>query len=127
MSASTMKYLSDQLASMGVPFAWMRWNGEAATESTCYFVGEYTEVETPTRQEEGRQEISVILRGFTRGAWLLLEREKEKIEQGLPQTTLLDDGTGLAISYDYGKVVPTGDAALKSVKINLTVQEWKER
>lgn len=127
MSASSLQHLSGQLDLLGIPFAWVRWKGHTATESTCYFVGEYTEVGTPTRQEDGRQEISVILRGFTRGPWTLLEEMKEKIERNIPQTAALADGTGLVILYDYGAIVPTGDNGLKSIKINLTIQEWKER
>ena len=78
-----------------------------------------------TREECGRQDATFILRGYTRGSWLLLEQAKAKIEKGLPLTAILDDGSGVAIFYSSGTVVPTGDADFKSIKIDLTIQEWK--
>ncbi len=127
MTISGMAYLADRLDALGIPFSWMRWEGDTATESTYYFVGETSENATETRQESGRQESQVILRGFTRGTYLLLLKAKETIEAGLPTQTKLTDGTGIAICYDDGNLVSTGNAELKSIKIDLTVQEWKER
>ena len=127
MTVNGMAYLASRLEANGIPFAWMRWEGETATESNYYFVGEASENETDTRQESGKQESTVTLRGFTRGTWLMLLQAKETIEAGLPVQSKLEDGTGIAICYDAGNMVSTSDAELKSIKIDLTVQEWKER
>lgn len=125
MTSSVLKCLGDRLSSV-VPYAFGRWEGEAANENSCYWVlSDYTEAESLTRQENGIQQTNVILRGFTRGPWLLMEKDKEKIEKNVPCTTILEDGTGVAIMYSSGMIVPTGDAGLKSMKINLTVQEWR--
>lgn len=125
MRTSTMEYF-DKRMSAAVPYAFERWKGAAADEQSCYWVlSEYTEVENPFQQETGMRETSVILRGFTRGKTVLLEEEKEKIEKSVPGTTILDDGTGVVIMYDYGMIVPTGNADLKSMKINMTIQEWR--
>lgn len=125
MTSSILKYISDRMHAIGIPYSFARWDGPIASESTYYIVGEYTEVKTMGREEEGRQETTLILRGFTRGTWLLLEEAKAKIEKEIPCTTILDDGTGVAIMYDSGMIVPTGNADLKSIKINLTIQEWR--
>lgn len=124
MKESTAKLLDDRMSAV-VQYALGRWKGKPADENSCYWTGETTEAESLTRAENGMQEITVILRGYTRGSFLLLEKDKEKIEKSVPCTTVLPDGTGVVILYDYGMMVPTGDAELKSMKINMTIQEWR--
>lgn len=123
MSVALLKHVSDMMNALNIPYAFMRWNEHPPDD--YYFVGEYTESEMVTREEDGHQETTFILRGFTRGDWLLLEEAKEKIEKSCNKTAILPDGSGIAVFYDYGMVVPTYDAELKSIKINLTIQEWK--
>lgn len=122
MSVAALKYVSDLMQSMGLPYAFGRWE---IRPPDMYFVGEYIEEESPTREEDGASTTAFILRGYTRGSWLLLEQAREKIEKNASQTAILPDGTGIAVFYDYGTIVPTGDADLKSIKINLEIQEWK--
>ena len=124
MKESTAKLLDDRMSAV-VQYALGRWKGNPADEHSCYWTGETTELESLNRDENGMQEISVILRGYTRGSLLLLEQDKEKIASKVPCTTILPDGTGVVILYDYGMMVPTGDAELKSMKINMTIQEWR--
>lgn len=125
MKDSTLGYF-DQRMSAVVKYAFDRWKGLTADENSCYWVcSECSEAEELNRDEEGKEKTSVILRGFTRGTKLMLHREKEMIKKSVPCTTVLDDGTGVAIMYDYGMIVPTGDADLKSMKINMTILEWR--
>lgn len=123
MSMASMKYVSGMMDGLSLPYAFMRWTKKEIPD--VYFVGEYNEIPSTTREENGRQDVTVILRGFTRGEWLLLEEAKEKIEKSCAKTVILSDGTGLAVFYDSAMPVPTGDADLKSIKINLTIQEWR--
>lgn len=127
MSIATLEYVANLMQSIGVPYQFMRWNSEQETEPLpeCYFVGEYIETDSTTKEECGFQESTFILRGFTRKTWMLLEEAKEKIEQAVPKTAILDNGSGIAVFYGSASVVPTGEAELKSIKINLTIQEWK--
>ena len=37
---------------------------------------------------------------------------------------MADDGSAVAIFYDSALIIPKEDAELKSVQINLSVQEW---
>lgn len=124
MSIAVLEYMKSRMQALGIPYAFMQWE-EALPE--YYFVGEYNELAMATKEEDGRQDITLILRGFTRGAWLLLEQARETIEQNITQTAILENGSGIACFYDGATVVPTGDAELKSIKINLTIQEWKVR
>lgn len=123
MRITTMEYVSGLLRGVSPYCAFMRWNGSLPLEP--YFVWEYTESPSMTLEENGHQETTVILRGYTQGTWMQLEEAKEKIEKACGVTAILKDGTGIAVSYDSAMVVPTGDAQLKSIKINLTIQEWK--
>lgn len=123
MSIAGLSYVGDLLQSLSIPYRFMEWKSKPPDD--YYFVGEYNEVPTLTREENGHSETTFILRGFTRGDWELLEQAREKIERNAAKTAILPDGTGMAVSYDTATVVPTGDSELKSMKINLTIQEWK--
>lgn len=123
MSVAVLKYVDNLMQSMGIPYGFMRYNG--IPPDGYYFTGEYSELEMTAREENGKQDILFILRGFTRGDWLLLEQAKEKIEKNVAKTAILEDGTGIAVFYGSAMPVPTGDAELKSIKINLNIQEWK--
>lgn len=124
MSIAGLKYVADMMQEMDIPYAFERWNEKPPDDYYC--VGEsYTEIPSLTKEENGRQDTTLYLRLFTRREWLLLEQAKEKIEKHCARTAILDDGSGIAIFYDSAMIVPTGDAELKSMKINLTIQEWK--
>lgn len=123
MSIAGLKYVSDLMNSLSIPYAFVRWN--TTPPDDYYFVGEYNEVDTTTREENGYTETNVTLRGFTRKDWLLLEQAKAKIEANATKTAILDDGSGIAVFYETGMVVPTADAELKSIQINLKIKEWK--
>lgn len=123
MSIAALQYIADLLQGMGVPYRFMRWEEKPPDE--YYTVGEYIEAASMTREENGRQDATFILRLFTRRGWMTLEQAKAEIENGLPKTTILPDGTGVAVFYESGMIVPTGDMALKSMQINMTIQEWK--
>lgn len=122
MSIKAMEYVKGMMAGLALPYAYMRWTDDTIPD--VYFTGEYTEIPATYREENGRYDITVILRGFTRKEWMVLEEAKAKIERSCAKTVILPDGTGLAVFYDSGMPVPTGDAELKSIKINLTIQVW---
>lgn len=91
-----------------------------------YFVGEYTE--SAPLNEDGLQTATIMLTGFHRGKWLDLETAKAKIEDYFDKvsgkTVMADDGSAVAIFYENTLIVPKEDAELKSIQINLSVQEW---
>ena len=98
MSIAAWAYINSRLKALGIPYAFMRWNEKPPDD--YYFVGEYTEIPSPTKEENGMQETTIFLRGYTWKDWLLLEEAKEKIESSLPITTILENGNGLAVFYD---------------------------
>lgn len=118
-----LNFIATELENIGVPYEFMRWTTPVQYP---YFVGEYQETTIST--EDGASEFTVILTGFTRGKWLELEQIKEKIKRHFPVAGGLRgqiDGGAVVVSYENGFPVPTGEAELKRIQINLNVKEWR--
>ena len=118
-----LKFISEQMNILSIPYAFMRWSDDIQYP---YFVGEYSEV--PTTTEDGAEETSFIITGTTRNDWLELEQYKEKIKNHFPAACGLCDSTdsgSIAVFYDNAFPVPTGEADLKRIQINLTIKQWK--
>ena len=121
MTKDALKVIKDAMADLGIVYSFMEYKGNEYP----YFVGEYTE--SPQPNEDGLQETTFLLTGFSRTTWGELESAKAKIKKkfhqsdGLVVTT--DEGV-VAIFYENGLVVPTGDAELKRIQINLLIKEW---
>ena len=123
MTLAAMKFITDMMDSIGIPFAFMQWNDEFPSR---YWVGSCIEPESLTREENGKQDTTVILQGYAgKENWMQLFQDKEAIEKHASQTAILPNGNGIAVSYEGGDVVPVGDSDLVSMKINLEVQEWR--
>lgn len=120
---SVLGIVSNEMNSMNVPYEFMEWTSAVTYP---YWVGEYSEV--PTVTEDGYKETSLILTGTTKGSWLELEQTRAMIEKhfhpicGLQRST--DEGV-IVIFYSNSFPVPTGEADLKRIQINLQVKEWK--
>lgn len=128
MSKQVLKLVSEAMESLGLEYGFGEYSGNEKGEVVYpYFVGEYTETESDT--EDGLQESTVLLTGFSRDKWLTLEDARESIEDYFNRvsgkTVITDSGSAVAIFYAHSMIVPTGDAELKSIQINLSVKEWK--
>lgn len=123
MTKAGLKIISDAMEALGLNYDFMEWTGQPKYP---YFVGEYQEI-TPTN-ESGMQESTFLLTGFSRESWLALEDAKEAIRDYFNKvsgkTVIAEDGTAVAIFYANSFVLPTGDAELKKIQINLDVKEW---
>lgn len=120
MSEEALKYMSDLLKSLEIPYAFMEWKSDA---KQTYFTGEYQEVGSLTLEEDGEQETTFILNGFSRASQYDLEKAKNRLKRNLPQTATLEKSV-VAVFYGSSFPVPTGDAKLKRIQINLTIKEW---
>lgn len=127
MSIAALNMISESMTSLGANYQFGEYKAEKGKIPNIYWVGEYQEV--PPLNEDGLQETSFLLTGFTRGSWLGLEEEKEKIESHFNKvggkTAIVDSGSAVAVFYDNSLVIPTGDAELKKIQVNLTIKEWK--
>ena len=125
MGKTLLSIISSSMREIGVEYAFAVYEKDPVVYP--YFVGEYTE--TPPTTEDGLQETTIMLNGFHRGSWLELEDAKEKIEKHFNRvsghTVIAEDHSAVAIFYEGSLVVPTGDAELKRVQINLKAKEWK--
>ena len=117
------KFISDQMTEIAVPYEYGEWSSEITYP---YWVGELTE--EPIITEDGLEESTMILNGFHRGKFIQLELDKQKIKQHFnPINGLrakLDSGS-IAVFFDGAFPVPTGEADLKRMQINLKIKEWK--
>lgn len=124
MSKQALKIVSDAMATMGLEYEFGEYTKKPIRYP--YFVGEYTETESLT--EDGLQESTVILTGFSRDSWLTLEDAKAKIEHYFNRVSgnvvMADDGSAVAIFYAQSLIIPTGDAELKKIQVNLSIKEW---
>jgi len=125
MSIQVLKIVSSAMTELGIEYGFVSYSGNPIVYP--YAVGEYQETEPVT--EDGLIEGTFTLTLFHRGEWLDLERAKEKIERYFNQvsgkTVITDNGSGVAIFYAGSMIVPTGDAELKRLQINLSINEWK--
>lgn len=129
MSKAVLKTIKESMKELGINYQFKKWKGHPKYP---YFVGSYQEVPTPG--EDGMQETSFILTGFARSdgnvdGVLILEETKERIEAYFKtegeNVVITDSGSVVAIFYEntFGDL-PTGDAELEKIEINLTIKEW---
>ena len=108
---------------LSVPYEYGEWTQDVQYP---YFVGEISE--EPPETEDGAETSTMILNGFHRGKFIDLEQIKTKIKQhfhsihGLRAET---NSGSIAVFYGGAFFVPTGEAELKRIQINLTIKEWK--
>ena len=125
MSIQVLNLVSNAMSFLGIEYGFAEYTKKPVVYP--YFVGEYQETESTT--EDGLQETTFLLTGFSRDSWLTLEEAKEKIEKHFNKvsgyTVITANGSGVAIFYADALIVPTGDAELKRIQINLSVKEWK--
>ena len=118
-----LKFINEQLEAIGIPYEFGQWSSEITYP---YWVGEITE--EPITTEDGHEMSTLLLTGFTRGNFLDLETAKETIKKhfhpihGLQGWT---DSGAIVVIYDGSFFVPTGEADLKRIQINLKIKEWK--
>ena len=119
-----LKFINDQMEQIGVHYEFGQWTSEIKYP---YFVGEITE--EPTNTEDGLEQSTMLLTGFTRGEYSDLETVKKKIKSRFPHFCGLrgqtDSGSSIAVFFDGSFYVPTGEADLKKIQINLKIKEWK--
>lgn len=127
MTTKPLQIIATAMEAMGIEYGFGVYFGNADGKIVYpYFVGEYTE--SPPLYENGLQEATFMLTGFHRGTWEELEAAKAKIENYFNKvsgkTVMADDGSAVIVFYDSALIVPKEDARLKSIQINLSVQEW---
>lgn len=118
-----LKFIKEQMDILTVPYEFGEWTSKVQYP---YYVGEFTEDEPIS--EDGFEQTILLLNGFHRGKYIDLEEDKAKIKKhfhpihGLRATT---DSGAIAVFYGGAFYVPTNEADLKRIQINLIIKEWK--
>lgn len=124
MTRNALKIISKAMDTLDLEYCFARYVKQPVVYP--YWVGEYQE--SPPVSESGLTTATFMLTGFHRGTWEDLEKQKESIERYFNKISgkivMVDDGSAVAIFYANSLIVPTGDAELKRIQINLDVQEW---
>lgn len=118
-----LKFINQQMAAIGVPYEFGKWS---SAEQYPYSVGEFTEFAVET--EDGYEETELLLTIFHRGSYIDLENIKNNIKKHFPAVGGLCAQTGsgsIAAFFDGSFYVPTNEADLKKLQINLKIKEWK--
>lgn len=119
-----LQFISDQMDTLAVPYEFGEWTSDVTYP---YFVGELPSPEDmPT--EDGKEETTLFLMGFHRGKRITLEEIKNKIKKhfhplyGLCAKT---DSGSIAVFYEGAFYIPTNEADLVKIQINLKIKQWK--
>lgn len=118
-----LKFIKEQMDILGIPYEFGEWT---STIQYPYFVGEITEEEPTT--EDGYEQSTFMLTGFHRGSYISLEEIKAKLYKhfhsihGLRAET---ESGAISVFYGGAFYVPTNEADLKRIQINLIIKEWK--
>ena len=119
-----LKFIQEQLEALKIPYDFMEWKSDIVYP---YFVGELTE--EPDNTEDGLEQSTLLLNGFYRGKTTLpLAEAQKKIKKHFHPIhglrAQLDCGA-IAVFYEGAFFVPTNEADLKRIQINLKIKEWK--
>lgn len=124
MTRTALKIINNAMEALGFEYGLARYNKNPVVYP--YWVGEYQE--SPPISESGHSTTTFLLTGFHRGSWEDLETQKESIEiyfnKVSGKTVMAEDGSAVAIFYASSLIVPSMDAELKRMQINLDVHEW---
>ena len=118
-----LQFINEQMETLEIPYEFGEWTSDVQYP---YFVGECTEVESVT--EDGASEFSFILTGFHRGDFITLEEIKNKIKKHFPSVHGLrvqTESGAIAAFYGGAFFVPTGEAKLRKIQINLKIKTWE--
>lgn len=123
MTNNVLKTVKAAMQELGLEYAFRRFRKKP---EYLYFVGDYMETDPMT--EDGLQECTFTLTGFARGTGseIALETAKGKIRNyfTLEGRAFPFDDDIVAIAYGNAQPIPTEDAELDRIQINLTVKEW---
>lgn len=123
MSIEGFNFIANELEQAGIKYEFGEWASNPVPEP--YFVGEYSEI--VPNSEDGEQNTTFMLTGTSR-TWISLEQAKKIIENLFSKVTgktaILSNGNGIAVFYENAYTIPTDEAELKRIQINLLIKEW---
>ena len=124
MTKTALKIIDKAMDALGLEYGFIRYNKKPVVFP--HWVGTYQEI--PPVSESGHSTTSFSLTGNHRGSWDDLETQKEQIENYFNKvsgkTVMAEDGSAVAVFYSNSLIIPSMDAELKRMQINLDIHEW---
>jgi hypothetical protein len=120
-----LKFINEQMHNLNIPYEFGEWTSPVVYP---YFVGEVQEDEPLT--EDGAETSSFTLTGFHRGegGYTALGQIKTRLKRHFDTITGLTvkrDGYTITCYYANAFFIPTNEADLKRIQINLKIKLWK--
>lgn len=107
--------MNDLLEEMNVPYTFDNWDEDIPLPQ---FIGECSEV--PTTDEDGKNEYSFILNGYST-TYEDLFAFNEQIKRRFRLSPIINH---VVIKYDNMTTVDSGSEDLKQIQINLKIKKW---
>lgn len=124
MTRNALKIIKKAMDTLDLEYGFLRYNKNPIVYP--FWVGSYQE--TPPVSESGHNTSLFSLTGNHRGTWDDLEAQKEVIENYFNKvsgkTVMADDGSAVAVFYSNTLIIPSVDAEVKRIQINLDIHEW---
>ncbi len=119
-----LNIINQQLTELGLNYEFGQMTKSPPTYP--YWVGESSESASMT--EDGLEEPTIILTGFSRNSFLELETQKEALKDRFKYgvSVMTESGAAVVIFYDGALNVPSDEADLKKCQVNLKIKLWKE-
>lgn len=115
--------INDQLEGLGLNYEFGKMT--RSPPQYPYWVGDYTEPGGMT--EDGKEEPTVILTGFSRGKFIELETQKAAIKEHFRHgiSVITESGSAVVVFYGGSFNIPLEDDDLKKCQVNLSIKSWK--
>lgn len=107
--------LNDEMNELNIPYTFNAWGEDVELPQ---FVGEISEV--PTVDEDGMNEYSFILTGYST-SYVELFRFADQIRNKYKTSQVIN---GIVIKYEKAMTVDGGSEELKQIQIDLKIKEW---
>ena len=124
MTRNALKIINNAMETLALEYGLGRYDKKPVVFP--FWVGEYQE--NPPTTESGHSTSTFMLTGCHRGSWADLEQQKERIANYFNKvsgkTVMAEDGSAVAVFYSNSLILPSMDADMKRIQINLDVHEW---
>ena len=121
-----IKFIKKELVDvLGLHYSFVEWGEDEIPP--IYWIGAI--FESPTNLENGYAEANFLLTAFTREKWLDVIDEAEIIKSHFPSIYGLradTDSGSIIVSYESATPVPTDEADIKRLQINLKIIQYKK-
>ena len=118
-----LKFINEQMEAIAVPYEFGEWTSPV---SYPYGVGEITE--EPIVTEDGAEQSTLLLTFFNRGKMIDLLEIKAKIKKHFHPVhgcRVQTENGAIAAFYGGALFIPTGEAELHKLQINIKIKTWE--